>query len=134
MFTVVNDHELLKGDKTMALTWKWDSKMGEAIIHDESQDKDFVKNLYEGNAFLIFMSEWTEGDQDWYNVYSFFADENHAKNCLGLTKNFKNIFEDAGIRLKKLRINKKKSRNWKKIVKLFSEAFDNIEIELYSEE
>ena len=75
----------------MALTWKWDSKMGEAIIHDESQDKDFVKNLYEGNAFLIIMSEWTEGDQDLYSVYSFFADESHAKNCLGLTKNFKNV-------------------------------------------
>ena len=118
----------------MALTWKWDSKMGEAIIHDESQDKDFVKNLYEGNAFLIIMSEWTEGDQDLYSVYSFFADESHAKNCLGLTKNFKNIFEDGGIQLKKLRINKKKSHNWKKIVKLFSEAFDNLEIELYSEE
>ena len=118
----------------MALTWKWDSKMGEAIIHDESQDKDFVKNLYEGNAFLIFMNEWKEDDQDMYSLYSFFADENHAKNCLGLTKDHTNMFLEGYHTLTKVRINKKKSRNWKKIVKLFSEAFDNIEIELYSEE
>lgn len=118
----------------MALTWNWDSKMGEVIIHDEIQNKDFVKNLYEGNAFLIFMNEWKEGDSDLYSLYSFFADEKHAKRCLGLEKDSTNIFTDGAVKLIKLRINKKKSRNWKKIVKLFSEAFDNIEIELYSEE
>ena len=118
----------------MALTWKWDSKMGEAIIHDEMQDKDFVKNLYEGNAFLIFMNEWKEDDQDMYSLYSFFVDEIHAKNCLGLTKDHTNMFLEGYHTLTKVRINKKKSRNWKKIVKLFSEAFDDLEIELYSEE
>ena len=79
------------------------------------------------------MNEWTENGTDMYSLYSFFADEKHAKNCLGLTKGHTNIFEDGGTKFKKLRLNKAKSRNWKKIVSLFAQAFDNIEIELYTE-
>lgn len=122
----------------MALNWNWDSKIGEMIVQEawteEEPTREFTKTLYEGNAFLIMLSEWKEGDSNLYSLYSFFADETHAKNCLGLTKNHSNMFEEGITKIKKLRINKAKSRNWKKIIKFFTEAFDTIEIELYTEE
>lgn len=120
----------------MSLNWRWNEKCGEAIIEDIMQKKEFTKSLYEGNAFLIFISEWEEDGQNMYSLYTFFADETHAKTCLGLNKksDMTNIFLEGPNRLKKIRINKKKSRNWKKIVTLFAQAFDNIDIEIFSEE
>lgn len=124
----------------MSLNWRWDEKCGEAIIRLSLGDetKECTKTLYEGNAFLIFLNEWTEDGVDKYNLYTFFADESHAKRCLGITKHvdntYSNIFESGFDTLVKIRINKKKSRNWKKIVTLFAQAFDNIDIEIYSED
>lgn len=124
----------------MAITWQWKNKCGEAIIKQtiNGETKEFTKTLYEGNAFLIFLNEWTENGSNMYSLYTFFADEIHAKRCLGITKNadniYSNIFEEGFDKLVKIRINKKKSRNWKKIVTLFAQAFDNIDIEIYSEE
>lgn len=120
----------------MSLNWRWDEKCGEAVVEDVVQKKEFTKSLYEGNAFLIFLSEWNEDGIDKYSLYTFFADETHAKTCLGLNKksDMTNIFLEGPHKLKKLRINKKKSRNWKKIVTLFAQAFDDIDIEIFSEE
>ena len=122
----------------MALTWQWNEKCGEAIIRQEldGKVKEFTKTLYEGNAFLIFLSEWKEADKNMYSLYTFFADETHAKTCLGLNKKSDcgNIFIDGIDTLTKIRINKKKCRNWKKVVTLFAQAFDNIDIEIYTEE
>lgn len=120
----------------MSLNWRWEEKCGEAIVRHEfdGEVKELTKTLYEGNAFLIFLSEWKEDDKNMYSLYSFFADEKHAKTCLGLTKDSDNIFVDGFETLTKIRINKKKSRNWKKIVTLFAQAFDNIQIEVYNEE
>lgn len=124
----------------MSINWKWDDKIGEAIIRRKIGDEtaEYVKTLYEGNAFMIFLNEWTEDGVDKYSLYTFFADEVHAKRCLGITKNcdgvYSNMFEDGYDTLVKIRINKKKSRNWKKIVTLFAQAFDNIQIEIYSEQ
>lgn len=122
----------------MALTWQWNEKCGEAIIRQEFGGKvtEFTKTLYEGNAFLIFLSEWKEADKNMYSLYTFFADETHAKTCLGLNKksDCSNIFTDGIGTLTKIRINKKKCRNWKKVVTLFAQAFDNIDIEIFSEE
>ena len=120
----------------MSLNWRWNEKIGEAIIeqHIGEEKRLFTKSLYEGNAFLIFLNEWEEDGKNMYSLYSFFADESHAKNCLGITKGYENMFEEGYDTLKKIRINKKKSRNWKKIVTLFAQAFDNIEIELYTKE
>lgn len=122
----------------MSLNWNWDEKCGEAIIRQNIGDekREFTKSLYEGNAFLIFINEWEENGNNMYSLYTFFVDESHAKRCLGLDKksDCTNIFEDGMTEFVKLRINKKKSRNWKKIVTLFAQAFDNIEIEIYSED
>lgn len=120
----------------MSLNWGWDDKIGEATVEQtfNGETKTFTKSLYEGNAFLIFITEWKENEEDMYSLYSFFADEAHAKNCLGLTKNHNNIFAEGCDKLTKISINKEKSRNWKKIVTLFAQAFDNIEIKIFSEE
>lgn len=120
----------------MALQWRWDERCGEVIIQQtwNGETKEYTKTLYEGNAFLIMMNEWNENGTDMYSLYTFFADEKHAKICLGLVKGNDNIFEDGRTVVKKLRINKAKSRNWKKIITLFAQAFDNLEIEIYTEE
>ena len=59
-------------------------------------------------------------------------------NVLGLQKNgdgvLNNMFDEDWQKFTKIRLNKAKSRNWKDIVELFSKAFDNITIEIYTEE
>ena len=121
----------------MALNWRWDSKIGEATFEqtfDGEETRKFTISLYEGNAFLIFIDEYKDKDgNNMYNMFSFFVDETHAKNCLGITKGTYNLFNDV-TKLTGIRINKAKSRNWKKIVNLLTRAFDNITIELYTEE
>lgn len=123
----------------MALRWKWDEKCGEAIIQQTINDNvnETTKTLYEGNGFLIFLNEWVEDGVSKYSLYTFFADETHAKICLGLDKRKEyegNILDDEFAKLTKIRINKKKCRQWKKVVTLFAQAFDNLEIEIFSEE
>lgn len=123
----------------MAIQWKWNEKIGEAIIRQSfgEETRESTKTLYEGNAFMIFLNEWNEDGVDKYSMYTFFADERHAKICLGLDKKPEyagNILDDGLTKLVKLKINKKKSRYYRKIISLFTQAFDNIIIEIYSEE
>lgn len=117
----------------MALQWQWSEKCGEAIFHNLVADTTFSVNLYEGNAFLIFIDEFKENDENMWRMYSFFVDEAHAKNCLGLTKENSNIFDTGTVRLEKIRINKKVYGKTSKLVNLLVKAFDAIEIEIYSE-
>ncbi len=104
----------------MAIQWQWKDKIGEAVIRQTlgEETKESTKTLYEGNAFMIFLNEWNEDGVDKYSLYTFFADETHAKRCLGIIKHvnntYSNIFDTGYDRLVKIRINKKKSRNWKK--------------------
>ena len=66
-----------------------------------------------------------------------FADKQHAKNCLGLNKKGgygENSYNTPYNRFTKLRLNKAKYRYTKDLVALFVEAFDEIEIELFTEE
>lgn len=123
----------------MAIQWQWDDKIGEAVIQQtvEGETKEYRKNIYGGNCFMIFLNEWDEGEHHMYSLYTFFADERHAKICLGLDRtnqDIGNILDDGVNKLVKLRINKKKCHIWKKIVTLFAQAFDNIDIEIYTEE
>lgn len=119
----------------MALQWQWDNRCGEAVFVDTQSGKETAVNIYEGNAFMIFLREWKEGEDNMYSMYSFFVDEDHAKSCLGLTKDNSNIFNDGFTRLRTLRLNKNRCRNINKIVKLFIKAnFDRLTIEFYSDE
>lgn len=119
----------------MALYWDWKEKVGEAVI--QQGENVFKVNLYEGNAFLIFIYEWHDDGEgiDKYQLWSFFADEQHAKNCFGLNKknNYGGIFDDDN-KLVKVRINKTKYRYTKKLVDMLVRAFDEIQIEIYSAE
>lgn len=128
----------------MAVTWRWEDKCGELIVHQEYNDKDFTINLYQGNCLLIFVNEWKEGDKDMYNCWAFFDDKDHMNICLGLKKRYDGTYEnilDTGISVvKKLRLNKAKfndkyeKKNFVNIVSAFAQAFDNLEIEIYNEE
>ena len=117
----------------MAVTWNWSDKVGEATVYSERQQKEFTLNLYQGNAYLIFINEYKENGEDMYTVYSFFVDKAHAKRMLGLEKGSTNAFSDSFVKLKDIKFNKKKCRSLSEIVGLFIKAFDNLKIEVYSE-
>jgi len=122
----------------MALYWDWKKKVGEAIF-ENVEGKVYTISLYQGNAYLIFINEYTETDKDgvehnMYNLHSFFADEAHAKNCLGLTKGYSNIFVDGFTVLKKIRLDKSRYPHTSKLIGMLVKAFDDITIELYKEE
>lgn len=105
------------------LVWSWDEKCG------EMEYGNYTTNLYEGNALMIMISEWTNDEGiDQYQVWGFFADKEHAKNCLGLSKGHENIYADYP--WKKLTIYRSKSRNWKQFVELATKAFPEIEVYL----
>ena len=127
----------------MSLNWKWNEKMGEFVIkyrntYEEEWKTEHI-DLYEGNAFLIMIHEYKENDKDMYELWSFWVDKIHAKRMLGLDKKYKdtygkNTYTGDCTKIMRVRINKAKSRNWKEIVALVSEAFDDIQIELYTKE
>lgn len=115
----------------MALNWKWDQKVGTMEI--KQGDRTFEMSLYQGNAFLIILHEYEEDGKQMYSLFSFFADKQHAKNCLGLSKGHENIF-DRGNLITKVRLNKTKYVYTKELVEMLIRAFDGIQIEIYSEE
>ena len=124
----------------MALEWEWKETVGTATLvekHPDEEDREFELQLYQGNAFLIMTHEWTGDDgQEKYEVCGFFSDQQHAKNCLGLNKKggwHRNIYDTPYLKLTKLRINKAKYRYTKDLAALLTEAFDDIQIEIYTE-
>ena len=63
----------------MALRWQWEECIGELEI--ENQRKARIK-IYQGNALLIFLNEWTNKDgENVWSMYNFFADKAHFDNC-----------------------------------------------------
>ena len=96
-----------------------------------------IKNLYQGNAYLIFLNEWEEDGKNLYSLYSFWADKQHMKNCLGLTskKNEEsfNYFNTPECTLTTVRLNKRKCKYLKDIINALVSGFDNIKIEIYNE-
>lgn len=115
----------------MALTWDWKSKCGEAIV--KSGDREFTIDLYNGNAYLIFIHEFEEDGVEKYELYSFWADKTHAKRCLGLEKDTYNLYAEGHSVVTKFRINKAKCRKAAEIIGLIAKAFDEIDIEIYSD-
>lgn len=116
----------------MALNWRWNEKIGTATIFN--YDKEVEYNLYQGNAFLIMLYEYKEGDKDMYTLHNFFVDKEHAKNCFGLSKDYtENIFNTENYQLRKIRINKGKYKYTRDLVNMLIKAFDNIDIEIMSD-
>lgn len=125
----------------MALTWEWKEKCGEVIVEQKTESGDwrqFPLSLYTGNAFLIMLYEYQEDGKDMYSMYSFWSDKRHAQNCLGLDKKngyTENIYANKPYeRFLKFRLDKRKCRYLKDIVPLLTQAFDNITIEIYSDD
>lgn len=130
----------------MALQWLWKNKCGEATfrrrIGTDTENftyKDVTVNLYEGNAYLIFINEWEEDGVGKYDLWGFFSDKEHMKCCLGIDKKYKNTYGDNMYdkeydRLVKIRLNKAKSHNYKDIITACVQAFKEIKIEVYTEE
>lgn len=122
----------------MALQWHWDKKIGKAVfdgLYLNDPTKEVTINLYEGNALLIMINEYKnkETGNDMYDLFGFFSDKTHMNKCLGLEKGYTNIYTSNG-RLKKISFNKAKSKNYKQIIPALVEAFDDIEIKIYTEE
>ena len=119
----------------MSLNWSFKEKCGEVTLRQG--EREFTLTMYQGNAFMIFLSEWEEDGKGMYNLYSFWADERHAKVMLGLIKDSdgkKVNYHDGYDKFTKFRFNKTHCRDLKKIVGMIVQAFDDVEIEIYKEE
>ena len=108
----------------MALTWRWKEKRGQ-IIGRDNDGKIFSANIYEGNAPLIALSEWDEGEDHYYAPYLFFVDDEHAKKCLGLKKNTDGEKRNLYPEIEEVRLSKNHS-HYKEIMMWFDKAYDNI--------
>lgn len=123
----------------MALRWNWDEKCGEATLvqmHPDEEDREFTLTLYTGNACLIMLHEFVEDGEERYSLTNFWADKAHMKNCLGLNKRegyTTNIHNTPYQKFTKFRLNKNKCRYIKDIVPALVQAFDNIDIEIYTD-
>lgn len=121
----------------MALNWNWNEKCGELTVtqkQDNGESEDITISLYTGNAFLIMLQEFEEDGVEKYDMFSFWLDKQHMKNCLGLAKGTTNIYDKPWQTITKLRLNKKKCRHLKEIAAAMAAAFDSITIETYTEE
>lgn len=130
----------------MALQWDFNKKVGDAYFiqkfkneNGEWETDKYTVSLYEGNAYMIFIYENDE-DQT-YSLHSFFADKEHAEILLGLKKGNDdkkvNIFNASREKMTQLNINKSMFSTPKKaaeFIGLIVRAFDDIRINLYTEE
>ena len=123
----------------MSLNWLWANKCGEAVRRQRRRnseeedwvDYDYTFDLYNGNAFLIFIYEYIEDGQKMYQVNDFWTDETHMKRMLGLDKKWPESYGRNGESdIIKFTFYKDKCRYLKKIVSAITEAFDNIEVEI----
>lgn len=114
----------------MALNWSFKEKAG--TVTERRGDQEVTFNFYVGNAFMIVPHEYEENGEQYYNMQWFFIGEDHAKNCLGLSKGHDNMFGVDGIA--RMTIYREHCRYWKKIVDLFTRAFPHIAIELLDSE
>lgn len=111
----------------MALIWDWDKKIGEIEVYDARANKDYILNLYEGNAMLIALYERIEGGMREYALHWYFADKEHARNCLGLNKGHVSIFDDGYLIALHLD-NIAESRYWDKILEYFLKAYPKLKV------
>ena len=116
---------------------RFNDKSGYVVV--SQRDKEFKFNLYgEGKCNCFLATVWeSEPDDEGLREYQlqwFFNDERHGKIMLGLQKGNDGRKENYLCEVTKLIIFKKQCPNWKKIVTMFAEAFDNLTIEIREEE
>ena len=126
----------------MSLNWKWSDKCGEITLvqkHPDEQDRTFQLSLYKGNAFLTMLYEYTDEKtgKEMYELSGFWADKDHAKHCLGLSKKdgyTSNIYDTDYNKWTKVRLNKAKYKYTKDLVTMLTQAFNDLTIEIYTDE
>ncbi len=113
----------------MAVNWNWKQKMGVATMLHSNGSK-YKLNLYQGNCLGVLIYDFkSEDGKNMYQFYGFWNDAQHLKNCLGLSKQYKdNLYKG---KMLKIRLNTFYKENIQ-IAKLFAKA--NIKVELYYKE
>lgn len=104
----------------MALTWEWSKPCGYAYV-DLSEGNGETLTLYQGNALLIFMAECA----DEYQLVGFFANKDHAKNCLGLSKGYTRW----SLKIRSVTLYPTEC-DWISIAKLLIKAYPDIEVHI----
>lgn len=109
------------------------------IVTVEQNGHEFEFNLYgedKCNCFLATVWEYpglSDSGQKEYALQWFFIDEGHGKRMLGLAKGADGTKTNWMTDVKKLTLYKKQCANWKKIMNMFAQAFDNLTIEIKEE-
>ena len=113
----------------MLRIYDFNDKSGEVLI--KQGEKEFVLDMYdEGKCNTFLATVWKHPKTDEHQLQWFFCDESHGKRMLGITKNYSGERENCLMEIKKITIFKNKCANWKKIINLFAQAFDEITIEI----
>lgn len=112
----------------MAVNWNWNNKKGTLYCKNHKGQK-YKLSLYHANCLGAILYEYkdSETDKSMYQFDSYWNDERHLMNCLGLTKAYKeqgDLYKDSLIKIK-LDINYKDNF---KIAKLFAEAGHKVEL------
>ena len=111
----------------MLRIYKWEDMSGQVLV--EQNGHEFTFNLYGEDKCNCFLATVWESKEE-YQLQWFFMDESHGKRMLGLTKNYEGKKENCLTEVKKLVLYKNKCSNWKKILTLFAQAFDELTIEI----
>ena len=68
----------------MALQWNWKDKIGKLTIIRKMKKYDI--NIYSGNFLAVFVYEYTDGGNEMYSLYDFFADKKHVSKIISNRK------------------------------------------------
>lgn len=114
----------------------WSKKSGTCTIVQNG--REFELNLYAygtSNCFLSAVYEYEDPDkkETQEQLQWFFMDEQHGKIMLGLKKGSDGKKENWMDEIRKLTLYKSRCTDWKKIMTMFAEAFDNLTIEIMEE-
>lgn len=116
----------------MALNWLWENKCGTLVEAgrrwnketQKTEDAEYSYTLYDGNALMIALAEWGEGEDTQWTMHTFWLDEGHMIRCM----------EDNASQFVKIRLNTKKIAKKKLNTILKACIKYGITIELYASE
>ena len=112
----------------MAVNWNWKHKMGVITWHNPHNNTNIKVNIYNANCLGALIYEFKENDKEMYDFFGFWNDITHLKRCLGLVKDYDNLYKDKIIKIK---LNAFYEENLV-IAKYFAKA--NFKVELYYKE
>lgn len=114
---------LAEGRNKTAINWLWKNKCGTLTEMNRDEERNYT--MYDGNALMIALAEWGEGEDAQYSMHTFWLDEKHMISCL----------EDfQAKRIVKIKLNTKKIAKKKLNTILKACIKYGITIELYASE